>query len=314
VATTGYGDLHNGGPNALYTGGFNGTSSASPVVAGAAALLSSVIEARTGKAATPGQIRTLLKTTGTPQVTGGTTQAGNIGPLPDVARALDVIVDTTAPTVVGPYQNTAPERSLLTTGQIPTLVNWSAKDANAVTAYSVKMKKADGLWTKVTLPTPTSRSAVLNLVSGTRYQFAVAARDAAGNWSAWKNGATFTPTSLSETSTALSWSSGWTRVAWSPAAGGYVRASSTGGAKAKLTFTGRGVAWVGATAPTRGRADIYLDGVYQKRIDLYSSTTHARRVVYSKSVTPGVSHTLEIRVVATSGRPRVDVDGLVILK
>ena len=39
VTTTGYGGLYDGGPKALYTDSFNGTSSATPVVTGAAASL-----------------------------------------------------------------------------------------------------------------------------------------------------------------------------------------------------------------------------------------------------------------------------------
>ena len=46
VTTTGYGGLFNGGLNARYTAAFNGTSSAAPIVASAAALYSSVFQAR----------------------------------------------------------------------------------------------------------------------------------------------------------------------------------------------------------------------------------------------------------------------------
>ncbi len=39
VTTTGYGDLYNNGPDAMYTAGFNGTSSATPIVSGSVASL-----------------------------------------------------------------------------------------------------------------------------------------------------------------------------------------------------------------------------------------------------------------------------------
>jgi serine protease len=82
VTTAGYGDLFSGDINSLYTSAFNGTSSASPIVAGAAAALSSALEAKTGKPAKPANVRRILETTGTPQ-------AGNdnIGPLPDLVAA-----------------------------------------------------------------------------------------------------------------------------------------------------------------------------------------------------------------------------------
>jgi serine protease len=84
VVTTGYGDLQ-GPPNPLYTNDFGGTSSASPIVTSAAAILSSVAQQR-GFSLVPRQIRALLKATGTPQVFG---LSGNIGPLPNLRSALE---------------------------------------------------------------------------------------------------------------------------------------------------------------------------------------------------------------------------------
>jgi serine protease len=82
VTTTGYGDLFSSDVNGLYTSWFNGTSSASPIVAGAAAALSSALETKTAKPARPRDVRRILEATGTPHV--GT---HNIGPLPDLVAA-----------------------------------------------------------------------------------------------------------------------------------------------------------------------------------------------------------------------------------
>lgn len=96
VATTGYGSHFNGGPNALYTAAFNGTSSAGPIVAGAAALYSSMFQAATGgRAPNPLAVRSRLVATGTPQAAGDTT---HVGPLPNVAAAVTGF-DFTPPTV-----------------------------------------------------------------------------------------------------------------------------------------------------------------------------------------------------------------------
>lgn len=62
------------------------TSAATPIVAGAAALVSSMARAQ-GTTLTGGQVRALLEGTGSAQVTSGT-RGGNIGPLPDAAAAL----------------------------------------------------------------------------------------------------------------------------------------------------------------------------------------------------------------------------------
>ncbi len=94
VATTGYGSLFDGGVNARYTQSFSGTSSASPIVAAAAALYSSVFQSETGRAPTPQHVRSRLMATGAPQAGTG----GNIGPLPNVLTALTGY-DATPPTV-----------------------------------------------------------------------------------------------------------------------------------------------------------------------------------------------------------------------
>jgi subtilisin family serine protease len=85
VATLDYGDLQAcDGGDRHYTGRFSGTSSASPIVAGAAVLLEGMARQR-GSVLAPRQLRDLLRRTGTPQ-TGKTSQS--IGPRPDLARAV----------------------------------------------------------------------------------------------------------------------------------------------------------------------------------------------------------------------------------
>lgn len=86
VVTTGYGDLYDqGGVNEYYTGDFNGTSSASPVVAAAAADLSSAYISAYLTPPSPASILNLLIRTGTPQ---NTAVSGHIGPYPNLAAAL----------------------------------------------------------------------------------------------------------------------------------------------------------------------------------------------------------------------------------
>ena len=54
------------------------------------------------------------------------------------------------------------------------------------------------------------------------------------------------------------------------------------GASATLTFTGRGIAWIGPVGPTRGTARVYLDGKYVKTVDLRRSTFRARNLLFAK--------------------------------
>jgi hypothetical protein len=90
VVTTGYGDLYMSpdrpaNPDFWYTGGFGGTSSASAIVAGAAANLQGIALDQSGIPLTPLQIQTLLVQTGSPQL--GNT-AEHIGPRPDLRQAI----------------------------------------------------------------------------------------------------------------------------------------------------------------------------------------------------------------------------------
>jgi serine protease len=90
VATTGYGfsyrnpdDFSN--PNFWYTNSFGGTSSASPIVAGAAANLQGIALKHFSTPFSPAEIRDLLMATGNPQL--GNT-AEHIGPRPDLKGAI----------------------------------------------------------------------------------------------------------------------------------------------------------------------------------------------------------------------------------
>ncbi len=95
--------------------------------------------------------------------------------------------------------------------------------------------------------------------------------------------------------------------------GGHDRYSTKANSSMSATFTGTGVAWVAPTGPTRGAARVYLDGVLQKAVSLYSKTATFRKLMYTHMWAAQGTHTLKIVVVGTAGRPRVDVDAFVVL-
>jgi subtilisin family serine protease len=89
VTTAGYKDLYQGsGKNEWYTEVFSGTSSASPIVAGAAALLSSAAKDR-GTVLTPDRVRTILVNSGClQQYSLGFPVTERIGPRPNLRAAI----------------------------------------------------------------------------------------------------------------------------------------------------------------------------------------------------------------------------------
>lgn len=102
VMTTGYGKAHSGGievngpndPNQFYTPAFGGTSSASPLVSGAALSVQGVLIASAHGILTPRQMRDLLTRTGQPQVLSPFSRP--IGPLLNLDGAIDTFVTATA--------------------------------------------------------------------------------------------------------------------------------------------------------------------------------------------------------------------------
>jgi hypothetical protein len=132
-----------------------------------------------------------------------------------------------------------------------------------------------------------------------------------GNWSPWATGSSSTPVVVQDRAASVAFTASWKRLLYSNASGGSTTYSLTAGARARTSFTGRGVALVAPLGTSRGSAKIYLDGVYRTTISLRASVNRSRVVAWSMSFTNVATHTIEIRL---SGNGRVDVDAFVILR
>ena len=96
--------------------------------------------------------------------------------------------------------------------------------------------------------------------------------------------------------------------------GGAAKATSKKGNATALTFTGRSVAWTSLLAPTRGSANVYVDGRLISTVNLYSLSTTARRIVFARTWTTSGTHTIKVIVRGTAGHPRVDLDAFFVLR
>jgi len=78
------------------------------------------------------------------------------------------------------------------------------------------------------------------------------------------------------------------------------------------------VAWVAPRGADRGYAHVYLDGTKVATVNLYSSSTQYRKLVYVKTWSTSGAHTLKVYVPGTkpaaSTGTRVDIDAFVVLR
>ena len=302
VMTTGYGAFQGGtDPNLWYTAGFNGTSSASPIVAASAAVLSSIAESR-GTTLSPATARSLLKATGQPQ--SGT---GQIGPLPNLKTAIAAL---------GPALTDGGhlivDGSTLGATTVPVRQSWNSSGSAAV-QHEIWLSTDGGAYVK---QMQAASSAVFQLERNHEYRFAARGKDAEGIWGDWAFGTTFHLGEYQENYSTANpvFTGSWTRAPWTPASDGFLSVSGTAGDRATFGFTGTNVAWVATKSTNRGEADVYVDNVFVKTVDLYSPTTTAQFIAFSKSWTASGQHTIEVRVRGTVGRPKVDVDAFVRLR
>jgi hypothetical protein len=240
---------------------------------------------------------------------GATTDAaGN----PSTGAAISIAIDRLAPTTSSPIVSL---RSDATFGSsFAGRLSWSGADAggSGLASYDVE-RSVDGGSYVVTASGLASPALNVTLGSGHTYRYAVRARDAAGNIGAWRASATTSTLVRQDTSGYLHWSTGWHVTSSTSFSGGIARYATTAGARVSTTFTGRAVAFVTTAGPTRGQVKVYFDGVYQQTLDLQSASTTYRKVAWSRAWASEGSHTFTLVVVGTAGRPRVDLDAILIL-
>jgi hypothetical protein len=221
-----------------------------------------------------------------------------------------IVLDTVAPAV------TAPRRAFvsgtaISSGAIQLRVPWSGSDlTSGIARYELAQQTDGGAWTTVstTLTAPTIDRA---LAAEHTYAFRVRAFDKAGNIGAWATGPQVHVARFSEGNVRVTYGGTWSTVASSVYWGGAAKKATATGATASITFTGRSVAWVARTGPDRCKAEIIIDGIKVATVDLYSATFQNQRVVWVGSWTSSVSRKVTVRVLGTSGRPRVDLDAYV---
>jgi hypothetical protein len=222
-----------------------------------------------------------------------------------------IVLDRTPPTAASP-KTSLTAGSSMSAGRVPVGFAWSGSAApSGMDHYVWSVQTDGGAWSS---PVAVTGSSVTRpLASGHTYRFRVQPVDKAGNTGAWSYGSTFKLTGVSQSSSAVHylgrWSSSTSTSTWW---GGTAKSSSTKGATVSYRFTGRSIAWIGLKATTRGKANVYINGVLKATVNLYSATTRKQVVVWSVNYATSATRTITIKVLGTSGRPRVDIDGFIV--
>lgn len=192
-------------------------------------------------------------------------------------------------------------------GTLPLVTSWALKGTTSdLNRYELQQSIDGGSYRGVGLSSATAKSAIVAVPTGKKVTYRVRAWDDAGRASAWVTGPTFATGAAAES--AAKYSGAWVSAGHASYLGGTALASKAAGAHATFTYSGRSFGLIGPVGPTRGKATIYLDGNALLTIDTYASTFQARRVIQT-IFTPDGNHTVTIKVLGTSGRPWVAIDG-----
>jgi Tol biopolymer transport system component len=222
-------------------------------------------------------------------------------------------VDLTKPTITAAPTWTFRSGTSLSSGRALIRLVWTGADTggSGLGTYNVEQSTDGAAYVRIAtgLASPTWD----RFLSGPHtYRFRVQAVDKAGNVGDFVYGSSFKLTAVSQASSGVQYgptASRWHSVTSSTYWGGTAKYASTASSTASYTFTGRSFAWVSLKASTRGKANVYVDGVLKATIDLKSTSTLKQQLVWATTFASSARHTVMIKVLGTSGRPRVDVDG-----
>ncbi|HEV8281175.1 MAG TPA: LamG-like jellyroll fold domain-containing protein [Candidatus Limnocylindrales bacterium] len=221
-----------------------------------------------------------------------------------------IILDRSAP-VAGAPTSAPASGATVDSSVVPIRFGWAVSAAPSGADHFLWSQQTDGgPWST---PSTVSAPALKRLlVSGHTYRVAVKPIDRAGNVGAWAYGSTFRVTGVQQSAGSVHYAGTWatsTSITWW---GGTARSSSKAGSTVSYTFTGKSIGWVSLKAANRGRAAIYVNGVLKATVDLYSATTKKQLVVWSANYSTSATRTVTIKVLGTTSRPRVDIDGFIV--
>jgi hypothetical protein len=214
----------------------------------------------------------------------------------NVDAGVPVVTHLSAPTIVRSV-----DRSFV--------ASFAATDNIGVTGYLIRTRHgAAGAWSAVM--SQTGRTRTFNRLSVGTWYVDVAARDAAGNISPWREVRVVVPTD----DRMFHFSHGTTRVRARGDVKGTETTTNRPGATMTVTFSGTALYIVGTSGVSNGKFRVTIDGVSsivdEGRFGSHRATsTHRGVLVFSASLAAG-PHTLVITNLGTMGRPTISIDAI----
>ncbi|TMR40275.1 peptidoglycan recognition protein [Actinomadura geliboluensis] len=212
-----------------------------------------------------------------------------------------VVADTTRPVVSS--MALALRKSTINGTAVPVTLSWKATDNALLSSLKATSPSAKTFSTTTMSWAATSKA-------GATQSWSLTAGDAAGNtgtaalsrYTGYYNEGAARRTGTWKTTTTKYY------------LGGRGLYSSSRGASASWTFTGRTAGLIFKRASNLGAVYVYADGVKVATVDTRSSSTLYRQLTWTRSWSTSGKHTIKIVVAGTSGRPTVGIDGLVYLR
>ena len=216
--------------------------------------------------------------------------------------------DTFKPVTTGPVQSISAQ--VIGTSTVIVHLAWTGTDTGSgIKNFELQESLNGGTWTTIKTTTALSASVTTNV--GSTYRFRVRATDNAGNVGVFTVGPTFKVAMYQETS--ATYNSSWVSLTSPLFLGGHAKAATTVGMTATLSTTANTFTWVGVRGPTRGTADVYIDGVLQAHLNLVAASVTYRYVIWSISFPTSGPHALKIVYTGPSTK-RIDLDAVVVLR
>jgi hypothetical protein len=216
--------------------------------------------------------------------------------------------DTTAPTVLAPPDLTISPTDPVYPTSVPIHIAAHVTDRSGIAGARLQRSINGGPYTDVTSPWSAADTTVQPDSSYTYRQQYV---DGAGNLSAWTKSQTVTAAVDEEGYPGITYAGSWTRTSSPSALGGATETTMSPSASATLTFSGRGVRFLGMSTSQSGFAELIVDGTLQGIYNFAPDAANTVPLTYSWP-TSG-RHTFEVVDVKGGSGTRIDVDAFVVI-